>query len=684
MTMETDATLERDADAGNQRATALRADDDVHPAEPRGFTRLWATYGLAVVAVLAWISLITAFVVDRWTGAPHWSVVALYAASYLAGGTMATRTAIQDLAQRKVNIDLLMVTAAAGAALLDAWAEGAVLLALFSTSNALEFYALRRTRNAVRALMDLSPSEASVLRDEVEHVVPVSALVVGDLIVVRPGEKIPADAELVAGSTEVNQAAITGESMPVVKTVGDDVFAGTVNQSGAFRARVLHLSTETTIARIVRMVEEAQSRKSRAERFTDAFEGPYAIGVIAFAALVGMGSALFGMSDRDAFYRAMTVLVVASPCALVISTPAATLSAIANAARNGVLVKGGSYLDELGVVDIIAFDKTGTLTIGRPSLTEVAPVGTLGPDEILGRVASAEHLSEHPIATAIVTAAGERGLPLQTASAFTADPGRGVTAMLESGLVVVGNEAHFAMHEIPVSAEAIEAAERMRADGRTAILAGNETGVYGVLGVADQLRPGVSDAIADLKRQGVKRIVMLTGDNVRVGTAIARQVGIDEVHADMQPEHKLEVIERLRTEGRVAMVGDGVNDAPALATADLGVAMGSGGTDVALETADVVLITGDIGRLPFAVGLSRRMRTIIRLCIGFSLSVIAVLATLALTIGIPLPIGVVGHEGSTIIVVLTGLTLLAYGGKGRQVEPAGSRAQAPVADPASA
>jgi Cd2+/Zn2+-exporting ATPase len=655
-------------------------------AEHVGVRRWWGQYGLALAAILAWVFLIVAFAVDRLTAAPHWVVVALYVASYLAGGTMATRTALEDLAHRKVNIDLLMVTAAAGAALLNAWAEGAVLLALFSTSNALEFYALRRTRNAVRALMDLSPSEATVIDADGEHrLVPVAALAVGDVILVRPGEKIPADAELTSGTTEVDQAAITGESMPVLKTAGDDVFAGTVNQSGAFRARVNRLSTETTLARIVRLVEEAQSQKSRAERFTDAFEGPYAIGVMVFAALVGIVPILLGADPGDAFYRAMTVLVVASPCALVISTPAATLSAIANAARNGVLVKGGSYLDELGVIDIIAFDKTGTLTVGKPSLTDLVVLDDRPVDVVLTQAASVEHLSEHPIATAIVAAARDRNLPLKRAHDFTTDPGRGVTGQLDSGFVAAGNEALFAAHGIPVETAAVEAAERIRAEGRTAILVGDETGVFGIVGVADQLRPGVAEAIADLKRQGVKRIVMLTGDNVRVGNAIARRVGIDEVYADMQPEQKLAVIEQLRTQGRVAMVGDGVNDAPALASADLGVAMGSGGTDVALETADVVLITGDLGRLQFAVGLSRRMRTIIRVCIGFSLAVIATLATLALTVGIPLPLGVVGHEGSTIIVVLTGLTLLAYRGRGTTLPRNDRRGESPVtSDPAIA
>jgi len=629
-------------------------------AESTGIALFLEHYGLALAAAFAWILLIAAFAVERWTGAPHSVVVGLYAGSYLAGGTLATRSAVEDLFQRVVNIDLLMVLAAIGAAILGAWAEGAILLGLFSTSNALEFYALRRTRTAVHSLMDLSPVEATLLVDGNERRVGVEELKPGDIVIVRPGEKIPADADIVSGLSEVNQAAITGESMPVVKTVHDEVFAGTINGTGAFEARVTHAASETTLARIARMVESAQAQKSRAERFTDAFEGPYAIGVIAFAALVTVVPMLFGANPADAFYRGMTLLVVASPCALVISTPAATLSAIASAARNGVLVKGGSYLDELGVIETIAFDKTGTLTLGRPSVTDLVVFDGQSEDAVLRAVATAEHLSEHPIAQAIVRAARDRGLALGTPARFTSEPGRGVTAEVDGGFVAAGNEGLFESLGMSVPPDVLATVMVIREEGRTAIFAGDRDGIVAVIGVADQVRPGAAEAIADLKARGVKRIVMLTGDNELVGRAIASQVGIDEVFADLQPEGKLAKIRALRQQGKVAMVGDGVNDAPALATADLGIAMGVGGTDVALETSDIVLVTSDLGRLPFAIGLSRRMRAIIRASIAFALSVIAVLALSTLFVGIPLPLGVVGHEGSTIVVVLAGLTLLAY------------------------
>jgi len=632
----------------------------------------WSHWGLAIAAILAWVFLVMGAALDAWTDA-GWSVVlACYIASYLAGGTMAAVTAITDLLDRRVNIDLLMVTAAIGAALIGSWVEGAILLGLFSTSNALEHYALDRTRNAVRALMDLSPDVATVAGPSGETVVPVERLAVGDTIVVRPGERIPADAEIVSGTTEVDQSAITGESMPIARTAGHPVFAGTVNGSGAFRAQVTHLPSESTLARITRMVAEAQDQKGRAERFTDRFEGPYAIGVIVFAVLVWIVPILFGADRSDAFYRAITVLVVASPCALVISTPAATLSAIANAARNGVLVKGGSYLDDLGVVDTIAFDKTGTLTLGHPSLTDLRVFGDTDESAALRLVAAVEHLSEHPIAKAIVDGAEAAETSLPAGEGFASEPGKGVEASVEGVWVGVGNERMFEERGIPVSREACDAATEIRSAGKTAVLGATNSGVFAVVGVADKVRPGVVEALAELRELGVERMVMLTGDHRLVAEAIAAQVGIDEIHAELQPDEKLEMIgsmqrgNRLATVGdnpsrRVAMVGDGINDAPALASADLGVAMGAGGTDVALETADVVLITGDLRRLAYAIRLSRRMRTTIRFCIGFALTVIVVLLALSLTVGIPLPLGVVGHEGSTIVVVVAGLSLLLFG-----------------------
>jgi len=632
---------------------------------PSAFRRWIDYWKLALLAGATWVLTILAFTLDHTLGASASVIVGLYVVAYLTGGTLATRAAIWDLLARTVNVDLLMVLAAIGAATIDAWAEGAVLLALFSTSNALEHHALSRTRNAVRALMDLSPDEANLVTDAGGRVIHVSQLDIGDIVLIRPGEKIPADGEVAFGSTTVDQAAVTGESMPVSKGVGDPLFAGTVNQSGSVHARVTRLSTDSTLAKIVRLVEQAQVQKSKAERFADSFEGPYATGVILISMLVALVPMLAGEDPSTAFYRAMTLLVVASPCALVISTPAATLSAIATAARNGILVKGGTYLELVGAVHTVAFDKTGTITLGKLSVTDLAVFGETTEDVVLARVASAEHLSEHPIGAAIVAEATRRNLPLSDPVGFQSTAGMGVTATVDGELVAIGNEALFASIGMAVPDVVAEAIDTIRRDGRTAMIVGIGSTVNGVIGVADTIRPGVAEVVASLKRLGVARTVMVTGDNRLVAESIAARVGIDEVHADLLPEQKLDLIERFKLQGKVAMIGDGVNDAPALATADLGIAMGGGGTDVALETADLILMGDDLEKLPFAIGLSRKMRRVVRTNLAFSLSVIVVLVLAAMIEGIPLPLGVVGHEGSTIIVVLSSLRLLAYRGSDR-------------------
>ncbi len=620
----------------------------------------WDRWRLVVYAVACWAFLAAGVVLERITGHTH-AVTALFVAAYLAGGSVAAWNALKDLfVHRTVNVDLLMVTAAIGAAFVDSWVEGAVLLGLFSTSGALEHVALGKTRRAVQALMDLSPPVATVERDGGEAVVPVEDLRLGDVVVVRPGERVAVDGVVLSGETAIDQAAITGESVPVGKKPGDGVFAGTINGSGAIRVRVDRLPAESTLAQIVRFVEEAQDQKSRTQRFTDAFEGRYAVGVIlAAAALAVVPPALFGADWGGSFYRAMTLLVVASPCALVISTPASTLSGLANAARHGILFKGSNNLEDAGAIRTVAFDKTGTLTVGHPDLTDVVvldPAWTA--DEALRLVAAAERFSEHHLAEAVVRGARARGLEIPDPEEFRAIAGMGVVATVAGREVAVGNDMLFAELGAPVPAAARAEADRLRGEGKTAVYVGDASGVRALVAVADTLRPAAAGAVADLKRLGVERIVVLTGDNTLVARAICDELGIADVRADLLPEEKLVVIEELKKDGPVMMVGDGVNDAPALATATLGVAMGAGGTDVALETADVVLMGDDLARLPYAIELSRKTRRIIKQNLAFSLAVIVVLVTLTLTVGIPLPLGVVGHEGSTVLVVLNGLRLL--------------------------
>ena len=488
----------------------------------------WERWRLTGAAALCWVLLLAAVAVDHLTPAPHGFVVALYGLAYLAGGAFATIKALRDLfVHRTVNVDLLMVTAAIRAAIVDAWAEGAILLGLFASSSALEHHALGRTRRAVRALMELSPEVATVLRPDGELVVPVEELRLGEVVLVRPGERVAVDGVVLAGETAIDQSTITGESIPVGKQPGDPVFAGTINGFGAVRVRVERLHRESTLAKIVAFVAAAQEQKSRTQRFADAFEGRYAVGVIAAAALLAViPPVAFGQEWGASFYRAMTLLVVASPCALVISTPASTLSALANAARNGILFKGGGYLEEAGAVRIVAFDKTGTLTYGRPALTDVVALGRgWDEDEVLRRAASAERLSEHHLAVAIVRAAGERGLPLGEAVAFRAVPGKGILAQVGGDEVVIGNDALFAELGAPVSPAARAIADRLRGEGKTAMLVGDRGGVRGVIAVADTLRPAARGVVAELKGLGIARTVMLTGDNERVARGDRGRIG---------------------------------------------------------------------------------------------------------------------------------------------------------------
>jgi Zn2+/Cd2+-exporting ATPase len=654
---------------GEAFATAVIAAPDLVAAPPLTSSRrrdseresFWERWRLAAAAVLCWLLLGVALIVEHVTAAPGWVPLALFALSYVAGGTFAASKALRDLVlERTVSVDFLMITAAIGAAIVGHWEEGAILLGLFSTSNALEHHALGRTQRAVRALMELSPEVATVIRHGEERVVPIAELRLGDTVLVRPGERVAVDGCVLAGETTIDQSAITGESIPVAKGVGDPCFAGTINTYGAIRVRVDRLQQESTLAKIVQFVEQAQAEKSATQRFTDRFEGWYAVGVIVFSALVGViPPLLLGQEWEPSLYRAITLLVVASPCALVISTPASTLSGLANAARNGILFKGSAYLEDFAETRTIAFDKTGTLTHGRPALTDVVSLGNgWREDDVLRLAASAEALSEHHMAVAIVRGARARGLPVAEAVAFRAFPGKGISAQIASDEILIGNDMLFAQFAVPVPPEAVRDANRMRDEGKTAVFVGDRAAVRGLIAVADTVRPSAQGVIAELKAQGMNRVVMLTGDNERVAAAIAAELGIAEVYADLLPEEKLRIIDSLKAEGAVTMVGDGVNDAPALATASIGVAMGGAGTDVALETADVVLMADDLTRLPYAIDLSRRTRRTIRQNLGFSLSVIAVLVVATLTRGIPLPLGVVGHEGSTVIVVLNGLRLL--------------------------
>lgn len=600
--------------------------------------------------------LIAARVVERLAGDS--AALPLHVLAYLAGGTGSAIAAWEALRRRRLDVNLLMLLAALGAASIGQWDEGGILLFLFSLSNAMEFYAVGRTRRAIRALLALRPSEALVRRDGQEVVIPVEDLRVGDLVIVRPAERLPADGAVARGASSIDQSPITGESIPVDVGPGSPVFAGTINQRGSLEIRVTRSAEDTTLTRIIAMVEQAQSTQAPSQRLIDRFGQVYAL-VVILGAIVTYGIfTVFGLPHAAAFYRAITLLVVASPCALVIATPATVLSAIANAARRGILFKGGVYIERLADVGTVVFDKTGTLTLGRPAVTDVIPLA--GSEEaLLVAAGSIEQRSEHALAEAVVAACRARGIELVDPESFESVTGRGVKGVVAGRPVRVGSEQFMRDDGVTFSDGVANRLNVLRERGKVPVLVANEH-LLGVLAVADTLRPQAEPTIRALRALGVKRIVLLTGDHLQVANAVAGHLGVDEIHAGLLPDQKAEVVKTLARESVVVMVGDGVNDAPALATADVGVAMGAAGTDAAMETADLVLMGDDLHRLPEAIQLSRQAKRVIRQNLAFAAAVIAVLITLTSVLGLRLALGVVGHEGSTVLVVLNGLRLLRF------------------------
>ena len=614
--------------------------------------------------------------VTGWVDGPPVAASAGYGLAYVFGGWYGLVGAVQTLRHRAVDIDLLMILAALGALSIGAPFEGAMLLFLFSLSNVLQDYAIGRSRRAIHALMKLRPESAQVLRDGSEVSVPVDEVEVGERFVVRPGDRLPLDGVVAAGESTVDQSSLTGESVPVAKGPGDDVFGGTINESGSLEVRVTNRASESAIARLIHMVEEAQSERAPTQRLIDRLEQPYVLGVLAMTALAVAVPLSLGRPFDPTFYRAMTLMVAASPCAVIISTPAAVLSAIAAAARQGVLFKGGEHVESAATIDAVAFDKTGTLTEGNTKLTDVRvrdgvdiDGAEMTTDRLLAWAAAVQDRSEHHLARATVDGARERGLDVPDATGFRATVGKGVSGVVRGHTVHIGNRRYFETvteaGPIAGSDAGFEALETLQDEGKTSVLVAVETDerlrVVGWLAFTDTLRPGAAEMVAALRKLGVEHVVMLTGDNEAVAREIADEVGIDEVRAELLPEQKVAIVEELVDRyGEVAMVGDGVNDAPALATATLGVAMGGAGTDVALETADVVLMADDLGKIPYAFGLGRATRRTLSTNFVVAFGAIAVMIAAILAAGLPLPLAVVGHEGSTVVVSLNGLRLLGF------------------------
>lgn len=582
--------------------------------------------------------------------------IILYVLAFCIGGYAKAKEGIEDtIAEKELNVEMLMIIAAVGSAAIGYWTEGAVLIFIFALSGALETYTLNKTNKEISSLLSLQPQTAIRLVDEVEEVVSIKSLNIGDYILIKAGERIPADGQIVKGETLVDEAALTGESVPVVKNLNDEVFAGTINIKGTLVVEITKHSDETLFQKIINLVQTAQSEQTPSQQFIEKFEGVYVKGVL-IAVLFMMFLPHFALdwSWTTTFYRAMILLVVASPCALVASITPAVLSAISNGAKSGILVKGGIHLERLGVLKAIAFDKTGTLTIGKPEVTGFEKIEDFDRTELLSIVASIERFSTHPLAAAIVEYATKQGITVSSSFEQIDDhPGFGVSAILNGSEYRVGKKDFVTMKQNPL----IHFEQQWEQEGNTIVYVGTQDKVVAIFSLKDLVRNESKQALSTLNKLGVQT-VMITGDSEQTAKAIAAESEINEYFASCLPDEKVSIVKKLKDNyGQVAMVGDGINDAPALATANVGIAMG-GGTGVALETADVVLMKNDLTKISKAITLSKRMNRIVKQNIIFSLTVIAFLICSNFLQIIDLPYGVIGHEGSTILVILNSLRLL--------------------------
>ncbi|HEY3247089.1 MAG TPA: heavy metal translocating P-type ATPase, partial [bacterium] len=583
--------------------------------------------------VLCALFLIAGAGLERTAGAA--ASLPIYVLAYITGGTGSLFTALSVLRRFRVDVNLLMLLAAGGAAWLGEWAEGGVLLFLFSTSNALEYYAMGRTRRAIRALMELRPADALVRRGTIEVIVPADALQIGDTVIVKPAERLAADGVVRVGISGIDQSPITGESIPVDVGPGSSVFAGTINQRGSLEIEVTRDPHDSTLARIITMVEHAQSAQAPTQRLIDRFGQIYAVAVIAGAIGAYWVFTLLAQPAQTALYRAITLLVVASPCAVVIAAPSAVLSAIAAAARAGVLFKGGAHMEQLALTRTVVFDKTGTLTVGHPAVTDVITEDGVESDFLLALAGTLESRSEHALAEAVVQACRARGVAFGVPDEFEAVTGRGIRGLVGGRLIRAGSEQFMRDEGIPLSDGFRAELVALRHEGKTPIVVAGER-TLGIVAVADTLRPHAAHALRMLRDLGIRRLVLLTGDHSDVARSIAAELDIDEVRAGLLPDEKALAVGTYAGDGVVAMVGDGVNDAPALATADVGIAMGGAGTDAAMETADVVLMGDDLRRLPYAIDLSRQTRRVMVQSLTFASLVIITLIGLALGLGLRL------------------------------------------------
>lgn len=631
-----------------------REQKDVDVKEP-----FWKTNRYALSAAVSGALILFAVVLGGMGGSTKLTH-AIYTAAVILGVYRPARNGLLMLVRgRQLDINFLMLVAAIGAVIIGQFEEAAVVVFLFALGNALQVYTLGKTRHSIQALMELSPNKALVRRDGAEVLLDVDEILTGEIVIVRPGERFPMDGLVVEGLSTVNQAPITGESMPVTKQPGDEVFAGTINERGSLEIKVTRLAQDNTIAKIIQMVEDAQAQRAPSQQFVDRFARYYTPIVIVGAVLVAVLPALlFNQPFSEWLYQALAMLLVACPCALVISTPVSIVSAIGSAARQGVLIKGGAYLEELGELSVVAFDKTGTLTYGEPQVTDVVPTGRISRKRLLALAAGIESRSEHLLGEAILSAAIEKEIPVPVVTSFQAFTGMGAQGEIGGKRYLIGNKRLFTEKGVPLKG-AVQVMESLQSEGKTAIALGTEEEILGVIAVADVLRDNSRISLRRLKKAGISRVVMLTGDNQTTARVVAEKAGVDDYRAELMPEDKVKFVQDLlRRYQKVAMVGDGVNDAPAMAVSTVGIAMGVAGTDTALETADIALMADDLSKLPYAIKLSRKTVSIIKQNIFLSLAIKLAILSLIIPGWLTLWLAVVADMGSSLLVTLNGMRLL--------------------------
>ena len=619
----------------------------------------WDKNRTKIVMGVSLAAILLAFAAEYLFNGPEPLAISLFVVGTLLSAWENFKKGIANLFKLRFTMNTLMTVAIGGAFAIGYWEEAAVVAFLFGVSEWLEGYTADKARQSIRELMDIAPKTATIIRNGEERVLPVEDIEIDDIMVVKPGEKIAMDGEVIKGNSSVNQAAITGESVPADKTIGDPVFAGSLNQAGSIQVKVTKLVEDTTISKIITMVEDAQEQRAPSQAFVEKFAQYYTPAVMVLAVVLAIVPPLvFGGSWDQWIYNALALLIIACPCALVISTPVSIVSAISNAAKNGVLIKGGLHLENTGALKAIAFDKTGTLTRGEPAVTNVIPLKGQSQDETLALAAGIEKYSEHPLAKAIVKDAEQKGIALTPAEDFQSVMGKGAQADVDGQTYLIGSPRFF--DEMGISlAEVKDQILSLQQEGKTAMILGKENEMLAIIAVADEVRETSKEALKQLKKAGIKRTIMLTGDNEATAKAIAAQVGIDDYRAELLPEDKVAAVKELRsTYDRIGMVGDGVNDAPALATATTGIAMGGAGTDTALETADIVLMADDLSKLPFTIRLSRSALRIVKQNITFSLAIKAVATLLVFPGWLTLWLAILADVGATILVTANGMRLL--------------------------